>query len=76
MDITQEAYDEAILEVTGGVHWDTVKKGLANEIYHAQARALDAESWEQVCRLKGFAEGIAYVMRLREITKASISANV
>ncbi len=64
----QQALEDAVLEVTGGPAWEIVCKGLANEIYQAQAQALDCESWDQVNELRGFAKGLAYMMRLRERT--------
>lgn len=64
--MTQDDFNEALLDVTGGPQWDVVKKGLANDIYAAQAQALDAKSWEEVCELRGFAKGLAFVMNLRE----------
>lgn len=70
--ITQEKFNEAVLDVTGGPNWDIVKLGLSNDIYQAQAQALDAGSWEEVCRLRGFAQGLAYVMNLREVVTTSI----
>lgn len=75
-DITQAEFNEAVLEVTGGPNWDVVKKGLANDIYQTQASALDAADWGQVCELRGFARGIAYMMNLREAVKAQIVAEV
>jgi hypothetical protein len=64
--MTQDQFNEAILTCTGHPEWETVKKGLANDIYAAQAQALEAKSWDQVCELKGFAKGLAFIMGLRE----------
>jgi hypothetical protein len=64
---TEEEWEDSVLECTSpGPAWAIVKKGLANEIYAAQANALDSKTWEQVCELKGFAQGIAYMMNLRD----------
>ena len=65
-NITQEEFNEAILEVTGGPAWDIVKSGLLNDIYQVQAGALDAKSWEKVCEDRGFAKGLMHVIALRE----------
>lgn len=72
MSITQEQYNAAVLEVTSGPAWDVVKQGFANDIYQSQASALDAENWGAVCELRGFARGIAYVMRIRETIKVAM----
>lgn len=64
--ITQEQFDEALLTVTGGADWAIVAKGLSNDIYQIQAGAFDAKSWEAVCEARGFAQGLAYVINLRE----------
>lgn len=65
-NITQEQLDEAVLDLTGRPEWATLAKGLQNDIYQAQATALDAPDWDTVCRLRGFAEGLAFVLRLRD----------
>lgn len=67
MNVTQEQLDDAVLEITGRPEWATFVQGLLNEIYQSQARALTSETWEDVCRLRGFAEGLAYVSNIREI---------
>jgi hypothetical protein len=71
--ITPEQYTEAVLDVTGGSSWDIFKKGLEGDIYTLQAQALDAETWEQVCELRGFAKGLAFIMNLRENTKLAMA---
>lgn len=68
MALTEQDLEDATLEVTSGPEWDIVKKGLANEIYQQQAQALDAKDWGEVCRLRGFAQGIAHMMSMRERT--------
>ena len=70
--ITQDQFNEAVLDVTGGPSWDIVKKGLANDIYATQAGSLEAQTWEQVCEARGFAKGLAFVMNLRESTKEAM----
>jgi hypothetical protein len=64
----QDRLDDAILTVTGGPDWAVVAQGLANEIYEAQARVFDVQSWDDVNRLRGFAQGLAYVLNLRDAT--------
>lgn len=74
--ITPEMYNEAILDVTGGTSWDIVKKGLEADIYNIQAQVLDtATSWEQVCEMRGFAKGLAFIMNIRENTKQAMQQN-
>lgn len=70
--ITPEQYNEAILDVTSGPSWDIVKKGLEADIYSIQAQALDATTWEQVCELRGFAKGLAFIVAIRENTKQAM----
>lgn len=71
MNITQEQLDDAVLEITGRPEWAMFVQGLFNEIYQSQARALTADSWEEVNRLRGFAEGLAYVSNVREMVTQS-----
>ena len=66
--MTQDDFNEAVLHCTGGPEWEIVKRGLANDIYQAQAQALEATSWDHVCELKGFAKGLAFIINLREST--------
>ena len=66
--MTQDEFNEAILTVTAGPAWDLVKRGLANDIYNAQAQALDVKSWDEVCELRGFAKGLAFMMNIRDNT--------
>jgi len=75
VNITQEQFDEAVLELTGRPEWAVFEQGLKNEIYQSQARALSAESWEVVCRLRGFAEGLSFVGNLRAMTVAAQENN-
>jgi len=72
MEVTQEEFNDAVLHVTGGPEWDIVKQGLSNDIYQAQAGALDAKTWERVNELRGFAQGLAYVINIRENTLTAI----
>jgi hypothetical protein len=62
----QDEWMEAILTVTGGTDWDVVKKWLATEIYTKQAESLEAENWDVLCENRGFAQGLAYIMNIRE----------
>jgi uncharacterized protein YbcC (UPF0753/DUF2309 family) len=66
--MTQDDFNNAVLTCTGHPEWELVKKGLANDIYQAQSRALDAKDWDEVCELKGFAKGLAFIISLREST--------
>ena len=70
--ITQEALDDAILGITGNPDWQIVAKFLVNEAIIARDQCADAQTWEQVQRLSGFAEGIAYVVNLREMTERAM----
>jgi len=68
MDVTPEQFTTALLNVTSGPDWDIVKAGLSNDIYQAQAGALDVPTWDKVCELRGFAQGLAYIINIRENT--------
>ena len=67
--ITQEQLDDAILTVTGMPDWELVIKFLVHEALITRDSCADAQSWEEVCSRRGFAEGLAYVANLRETTK-------
>jgi hypothetical protein len=73
--VTPEQFNEAVLDVTGGPSWDVFKKGLESDIYNIQAQALTAERWEEVCELRGFAKGLAFIMNIRENTKQAMVQN-
>ena len=64
--MTQDEFNEAVLNITGNPDWALIKKGLENDVYHAQAQAFNAPDWGGVRELKGFAQGLTYVMNLRE----------
>lgn len=66
--ITQEKLDEAILDVTGDPNWDIMAAFLAREALVARDSCADVDSWEEVNKRRGFADGIAYVLNLREMT--------
>lgn len=77
--MTQEDFDDAVLTITGRPEWALIQKGLSNDIYSAQASALDANTWEDVCRLRGFAQGLAFVINLRDTVvraKEQVDADV
>ena len=70
--MTQDDFNNAVLAITAGPDWDVVKQGLSNDVYQVQAGALDAKSWEAVCEARGFAQGLAYIINLRENTLKQI----
>lgn len=63
-----EAWEDAVLTITSGQAWETVRDGLTNEIYACQAAALEQHSWDKVCELRGYAQGLAFILNLRENT--------
>lgn len=67
--ITQEQLDETILKVMGHPDWEIIAKYLVNEAMILRDSCADAVSWDEVLRRRGFAEGLAYVVNLREMTK-------
>lgn len=66
--MTQDDFNNAVLAITAGPDWDVVKQGLSNDIYQVQSSALDAKDWASVCEARGFAQGLAYIINLRENT--------
>lgn len=67
--ITQEQLDEAILGELGRPDWAYISAYLVNQALVARDACADATSWEQVQQLRGFAEGLAFVVNLRENTQ-------
>jgi hypothetical protein len=66
-------YDEAMLTLTGSKEWDLLKDELIKEIYQMQCNLIDnCKNWDQFVYTKGWAECLAYIIRLRERTKASM----
>jgi len=66
--ITQEQLDEAILTITGRPEWDIVASFLTHEALVVRDACADADTWEQVKHGRGFADGLAYVVNLRDAT--------
>ena len=70
--ITQEQLDEAILGLTGTPNWEIIATFLVSEAIQSRDMCADANSWDEVNKLSGFAEGLAYVVNLRSMTEASL----
>ena len=70
--ITQEQLDDAILTITGHPDWAIVAEFIAREGIITRDSCADASSWEEVNQKKGFAEGLAFVLSLRQITETGI----
>lgn len=70
--ITQEQLDDAILGLMGTPNWEIIAKFLVSEALSARDQCADAGSWEEVNKLSGFAEGLAYVVNLREMTERAL----
>ena len=64
--IDPQALEDAILLVTGSPEWETIQRGLFNEIQSSQMSVFNLPTWEDVCEEKGFARGLYYVITLRE----------
>ena len=62
-------YIDAVLEVTSGPAWEIVKESLEGEIRDLQIRALQAQSWEEVCELRGQAQAYVVVYNMRDNAK-------
>ena len=70
--ITQDQLDEAILSITGHRDWAIVAQFLTNEAIITRDSCADAESWDIVNKRSGFADGLAYVLNLRDMTEQSM----
>jgi len=70
--ITQEQLDEAVLGITGTPNWEIIATFLVNEALQSRDMCADANSWDEVNKLSGFAEGLAYVVNLRSMTEAAL----
>ncbi len=70
--ITQEQLDEAVLGLMGHPDWDIIATFLVNEAVQARDMCADANSWEDVQKLSGFAEGLAFVVNLRDMTEKAL----
>ena len=70
--ITQEMLDEAVLGLMGTPNWEIIATFLANEAIQSRDMCADANTWEEVQRLSGFAEGLAYVVNLRAMTETAL----
>ena len=70
--MTQEELDNAILTITGRPEWALVAELLAREAIISRDMCADANTWEDVQRRAGFAEGLGYVLNLREMTERAL----
>jgi hypothetical protein len=70
--ITQEQLDDAILGITGTPNWEIIAQFLVNEAIQSRDMCADAQSWEDVQKLSGFAEGLAFVVNLRSMTETAL----
>jgi len=65
-EVNAEELENAVLLVTGSPEWETIQKGLFNEIQAAHYNALFLPTWEKVNEEKGFVRGLMYCITLRE----------
>lgn len=70
--ITQQQLDEAILEEMGRPNWDIIRQFLAQQVMIARDSCAEANSWEEVLTRRGFAQGLVYVIELRDQTKIAM----
>jgi len=73
--MTRQEYLEAVFAVTGGAEWDIVKESLEDEIRSLQVRAMQAETWEEVCELRGMAKAYVVVYNMRQNAKLEKGEN-
>ena len=67
--MTQEELDDAILTITGRPEWALVAELLAREAIISRDMCADSPTWEDVQRRAGFAEGLSFVLNLRNMTE-------
>ena len=67
--MTQEELDDAILTITGRPEWALVAELLAREAIISRDMCADSSTWEDVQRRAGFAEGLGFVLNLRQMTE-------
>jgi len=66
MDRTDDKFIEDMLQLTSYPEWKILVKDLESQVYHTQANSLEAKSWDKVCEARGFAQGLAYIVNLRD----------
>jgi len=64
----QKYYDD-LDEMFATEGWKNLIEDCTKEIYQLQADALEAGSWDEVCRLRGRAEQLAYLVNLEAVTE-------
>lgn len=72
MALTQDQikYYDDLEEMMATPGWKTLIEEAKNEVYQLQADALDAPNWDVVCRIRGKAEQLAYLINLEDISEA------
>ena len=63
----QQKYFDDFDTMFATVGWKSLLAQLEQEIYEIQADALEASDWDKVCRLRGRAEGWAYLRNLEAV---------
>lgn len=68
--LTQEdiKYYDDLAYMFGTAGWRNLVDEARKQIYHFQAQALEAKSWEEVCYLRGQAEQLVRLINLQDMT--------
>jgi hypothetical protein len=62
----QQQFDEIVLEEMGRPNWNVIRTFLAQQALIARDSCADAPTWEEVCRRRGYADGLAFVVNMRD----------
>ncbi len=68
MERANKKYYESMITLTAYPEFAEWAAEIEKEIYQIQANALEAKDYGDLCERKGFAQGLAYVINLREDT--------
>jgi len=72
MQRTDQEFFEKMITLTGYPEWSELVKDLESLIYHMQADAFEAKSWDDLNEAKGLAKGLAYIVNYRETVKTAM----
>ena len=67
--IERDKYLDAVLEVTAGEAWETVREVMKEDIANVETQELQSPTWDNVLELRGFRRALIYVRDLRNLAK-------
>ena len=62
----RDKLDEDILKLMGTREWLNIAENLKKDIYNLQASMMEVDTWDKVNELRGFCQGITYIINLRD----------